>query len=163
MIALGSNRRHHRHGGPRAVLAAARLALAEAGITVAGFSPVVASRPLGPSDRTYANAVAAVVAPFDPPEMLARLKEIESRFGRRPRGRRWASRVLDLDVVLWDGGCWADEALIVPHRSFRERIFVLGPALRGVGGWHDPLTGLSLRQLHARLTRPRPAPKPPHT
>jgi len=163
LIALGSNRRHRRHGPPRAVLAAAHAALEQAGIAVNGFSPVVASRPLGPSDRTYANAVAAVTAPFDPPELLARLKRIEAQFGRRPGGRRWAARVLDLDLVLWEGGCWAGPGLIVPHPAFRDRAFVLAPAQRGVGFWRDPLTGLSLRHLHARLTRPRPVPKPPHT
>lgn len=163
LIALGSNRRHHRLGGPRAVLAAARDALERAGVVVTGFSPLVASRPLGPSDRTYANAVAAVLAPFDPPELLERLKAIERQFGRRSRGRRWAARVLDLDVVLWEGGCWAESGLIVPHPAFRERTFVLTPALRGVGLWRDPLSGLTLRHLHARLTRPRAIPKSPHT
>ncbi len=159
LIALGSNRRHHRYGGPRDVLVAALTALERAGVAVAGVSPIVSSRPLGPSDRTYANAVAAVVAPFDPPELLVRLKAIEVGFGRRRGGQRWGSRVLDLDVVLWEGGCWASPDLIVPHRAFRERTFVLGPALRGVGHWRDPLTGLTLRQLHARLTRPRAIPK----
>jgi 2-amino-4-hydroxy-6-hydroxymethyldihydropteridine diphosphokinase len=163
LIGLGSNRRHPRHGPPRAVLAAARAALEQAGIVVTALSPLIASRPLGPSDRTYANAVAAVIAPFDPPELLARLKAIEAAFGRRPGGRRWGARVLDLDVVLWDGGCWAEPGLVVPHPAFRERAFVLAPALRGVGHWRDPLTGLSLRQLHARLTRPRAIPKPRHT
>jgi len=40
--------------------------------------------------------------------------------------------------------------------AFRTRRFVLDPAVEIAGHWRDPLTGLSLRHLAARLTRPRP-------
>lgn len=163
LLGLGSNRRHARHGSPRAVLRAALEALEQSGIAVVGVSRVVASRPVGPSDRVYANAVASVSAPYDPPEMLRLLKRIERQFGRRTGGQRWASRVLDLDLVLWSGGSWADADLVIPHVQFRGRTFVLAPALSGVGSWRDPITNLGLRHLHARLTRPRPVTKPRHT
>jgi 2-amino-4-hydroxy-6-hydroxymethyldihydropteridine diphosphokinase len=81
------------------------------------------------------------------------LQSIEARFGRRRRGQRWRARVLDLDIVLWSGGAWASPGLIVPHVAFRERLFVLGPAAKIAGDWRDPVTGLSLRQLLARLKR----------
>ncbi len=48
--------------------------------------------------------------------------------------------------------------LIVPHVSFRERGFVLHPAAALAPDWRDPVGGLTLRQLRARLTRPRPLP-----
>ncbi len=53
VVALGSNRGHHRHGGPRAVLKAALAGLAEGGLEVLGASRVLASRPLGPSLRQF--------------------------------------------------------------------------------------------------------------
>ncbi len=153
LVALGSNVRHHRHGRPERVLATALAALEQAGLVVEAASPVMASLPLGPSARRYANAAALVTSPLEPPEFLARLKTIERGFGRRRGGRRWGARVLDLDIVLWDGGAWASAGLIVPHPAFRERGFVLAPAAALVPGWRDPLTGLTLRHLHARLTR----------
>ena len=55
VIALGSNRGHHRHGAPRSVLTAALAALDHDGLHLLRASPMVASRPLGPSLRTYAN------------------------------------------------------------------------------------------------------------
>ena len=91
--------------------------------------------------------------------LLAVLKEIERRFGRRAGGRRWSARVLDLDLVLWSGGAWSSPSLTVPHAAFRERDFVLAPARALVPDWRDPVTNLSLRQLKARLTRPRPMPR----
>lgn len=90
--------------------------------------------------------------------MLASLKRIERAFGTR-RGGRWQARVLDLDIILWSGGMWASPALSIPHRLFRERSFVTGPASAIAPAWKDPLTNLSLRQINARLTKPRPVPR----
>ena len=156
LIALGGNVPHHRHGPPRRVLAAALLRLDGKGLRVKRASPIIESAPLGPSARRYANAVALVKTALEPPALLAQLKKIERKFGRRSGGRRWGARVLDLDIVLWSGGAWASPGLVVPHVAFREREFVLAPALAIAANWRDPVTGLSLRHLHARLTRPRP-------
>lgn len=152
-IGLGSNQRHHRIGGPRGVLGEA---LRQLPGTLVARSQFVQSRPVGPSQRTYANAAAVVRSKLAPPEMLGRLKAIESDFGRRSRGQAWRARVLDLDILLWSGGIWASHSLIVPHPRFRERRFVLGPLAQIAAGWRDPLTHLTMRQLRVRLDRPRP-------
>ncbi|MFC3173513.1 2-amino-4-hydroxy-6-hydroxymethyldihydropteridine diphosphokinase [Novosphingobium bradum] len=164
VIALGSNRRHPAHGPPRAVLVAALAALGHEGLHLLGASRPVDSRPLGPSLRTYANSAALIGSALEPEAMLARLKAIEARFGRRRGGQRWSARVLDLDIVLWNGGAWASPRLVIPHPAYRLRAFVLAP-MRRLGHRHgaitrDPLTGLTPAHLHARLTRPRPLPKP---
>lgn len=163
LIALGSNVRHVRHGQPEQVLAAALTALDGAGITVLDVAPTIRSAALGPAHRRYANTAAVVECPLEPDALLARLKQLERAFGRRARGQRWAARVLDLDLVLWQGGAWSSPGLTVPHAAFRERAFVLGPAQALAAQWRDPLTGLTLRQLHARLrrrlTRPAAAPR----
>lgn len=120
-------------------------------------SPVFITRPVGPSMRRYANSALLVATVDDPCALLHRLKMLERRFGTR-RGQRWRARVLDCDIVLWDGGSWASRGLTIPHPLFRERGFVLAPALCVASRWRDPLTGLAINHLHARLTRPRPAP-----
>jgi len=156
LIALGSNRRHHLFGGPRAVLDAALVALVDAGVAIQKVSPVLLTAPIGPSLRRYANAAALIATDRAPDELLGLLKRIERRFGRRKGGQRWTARVLDLDIVLWDGGAWSSPGLTVPHILFRERDFVLRPSVAVAPGWRDPVSGLSLRQLTARLTAPRP-------
>ena len=155
LIALGSNRRHHRFGRPREVLAAALERLGADGIRVVAAAPVLLTEPLGPSLRRYANSAAVIETRLDPPALLVLLKRIEREFGRRPGGQRWTSRVLDLDVILWSGGAFAAPGLTIPHPLFRTRNFVLAPAAAIAPAWRDPITGLTLRQLHARLTRPR--------
>ncbi|MDB5696303.1 MAG: 2-amino-4-hydroxy-6-hydroxymethyldihydropteridine pyrophosphokinae [Sphingomonas bacterium] len=124
------------------------------------MSAVIVSAAIGPSIRRFANAVAIVDSDLNPPAMLALCKTIERRFGRR-RGRRWGARVVDLDLILWSGGTWRSPGLTVPHPEFRQRQFVLEPLVQVAPDWRDPGSGLTLRQLLARLTRSRPVPRSP--
>lgn len=149
LIALGSNVRHHRHGLPPMVLRAALADLEDAGLPIERTSHVISTAPLGPSRRRYANAAAILATDLAPDALLRRLKTVERKFGRRG-GRRWASRVLDLDVILWEGGAWNSPGLTVPHLAFRQRRFVLDPAAAIAPSWRDPVTGLTLRQLARR-------------
>lgn len=146
-VALGSNRRG-RHGSP---IAEVRAGLAALG-SVVRVSRIIHTAPLGPSRRRFANAVALIESEETPPELLRRLKRIERAFGRR-RGRRWDSRVIDLDILIWSGGAWASAGLTVPHVQFRRRGFVLQPLAEVAPGWRDPVTRLTIRQLAARLRR----------
>lgn len=146
-------------GPPRAVLQAAMKALAEREVAVLRTSPIVDSAPIGPALRRYANAAIVVETRHDPEAMLALIAEVESTFARRRSGQRWRARTLDIDIILWSGGPWFSRELIIPHPRFRVRRFVLGPARSVAPEWIDPLTGASLQQLDARLTRPRPLPR----
>ena len=155
LIALGSNVRHPRYGRPRSVLAAALADLRQCGLAVTAGASTIETDPIGPSIRRYANSAAVIETDLDPPRLLALLKQVEQAFGRRSRGQRWRARVLDLDIILWSGGAFASDELTIPHPLFRERAFVLLPADGIAPGWRDPLTGRTVRQLRARLTRPR--------
>ncbi len=150
IIALGSNRRHPRHGAPARVLTAAMAML-----DPVACSRIIASRPIGPSLRAYANAVILIDSDLTPPALLQHLKGIERDFGRRTGGQRWSARVLDLDIILWSGGVWADAKLIIPHPAYRQRRFVLGPLCEIAPWWRDPLTHFSPPQQKARLDRKR--------
>lgn len=152
IVAAGSNR-CGRHGRPEAEVDAALHAISGR-VTAA---PVVRSAPLGPSSRRFANTVVLVETQASPDVLLRRLKRIERAFGRRD-GQRWGARVIDLDIILWSGGAYETPGLVIPHPAFRTRMFVLAPLLALAPRWRDPLTGLSVRQLHARLTRRRPLP-----
>ena len=158
LIALGSNMRHHRHGAPAGVIRAGLVAMERAGLRILRTAPVIATRPLGPSRRRFANGAALVGTDLAPDALVDLLQDMELSFGRK-NGLRWGARVLDCDIILWSGGAWSTPGLTIPHPSFRERAFVTGPASAIAPGWRDPLSGLTLRQLHARLTRPRPTPR----
>lgn len=151
-IGIGSNRRG-RHGAPADEVRAAIAAIG--GVVVA--SPIVATAPLGPSIRRFANAAVLIASDEAPPVLLARLKRIEAAFGRR-RGRRWGARVIDLDILLWSGGAWHSAGLAVPHAALAQRAFVLAPLRQIAPGWRVPRTARTIRQLAHMVDRPRPRP-----
>ena len=129
--------------------------LGQEGVEPIDVAPVLLSDPVGPSLRRYANSAAVVRTRLEPQALLALSKRLEREFGRRAGGQRWTSRVLDLDLILWSAGPFAAPGLTIPHPLFRKRDFVLAPAAHIAPDWRDPITGFTVRQLHARLTRPR--------
>ena len=166
LIGIGGNQRT-KWGSPQTTLASFLRGFAPsreiAGLTrrreaakgLRAASRVHISRPVGPGTRSYANAVALIESDLSPKKLLRKLKKIERTAGRRP-GRRWGDRPLDLDIIGWSGGIWASKQLSIPHPAFRTRRFVLAPLCEIAPRWRDPVTGLTARQLLARLDRKRP-------
>ena len=101
----------------------------------------------------FLNAVVVGWSAAAPADLLARLHAIENARGRR-RPFRHAPRTLDLDLVLMGGLIVSTPALAVPHPRFRERRFVLAPLAEVAPDLVDPVTGLSVRALLARLAAP---------
>jgi 2-amino-4-hydroxy-6-hydroxymethyldihydropteridine diphosphokinase len=106
---------------------------------------------------------------WDPFDLLGRLQELESRFGRQRR-ERWGPRTLDLDL-LWCGDSRLSTAdLQLPHPLLRERSFVLAPlaainadlAVPGPDPRTPPMaSGTLLKALLPRLAEAPPERLPP--
>lgn len=159
MIALGSNRSHAKHGLPRSILRAAMMRLDDAPTKILARAPIIESRPIGPSLRTYANNAVIVESNIMPLALLHHLKTIEQDFGKRHR-RRWSSRTLDLDIIMWrdaqNGRQLSSQCPIlnIPHQHFRARDFVLRPASAIAAQWRDPVSGFTIGQLYHRVKKP---------
>ena len=153
-VAIGSNRRHVRHGRPASVVEAA-IARMDAQFELFDASPIIINKAMGGAGRDFANAVALVRSPLEPARMLAALKSMERKFGRRP-GRRWGDRVLDLDLAAWDGRRVTTRQLAIPHPRLGERDFVLGPLAAVAPEWRI-VGNLSVRHLLSRLGKRRRA------
>lgn len=157
LIAIGSNRRHPRHGSPADVVRAAVHALVEARIPVEAVSRLYHTAPLGPPQPAFVNAAVRARTSLSPERLLVLLKRIERRFG--PKGKiQWGPRVLDLDIIAygsqivpgrteWQHG----HGLAVPHRSAHKRAFVLRPLADVAPEWRHPVLGLTVRQMAARV------------
>lgn len=151
IVALGSNMRVPEVGAPSAVLDSAAELFENQGLDILARSRTMASRPIGPSQRLFANAAILIETRHEPLRLLSMLQSIERKYGRRNRGVYWRARPLDLDIVMWSGGTWSSRDLTIPHPLFRERDFVLRPVAQIAPHWRDPLTGLTVRQLAARV------------
>ena len=150
-LALGSNRPLSGQRTPKMLVREAVDRLQRVGRVLA-MAPTLTSSPIGPSLRQYANSALLIESHLAPEAMLSALKMIEAGLGRR-RHRRWGARSIDIDIILWSGGRWQSRTLDIPHSAFRARDFVLSPLCAIVPGWRDPVSGLSIRQLRARLRK----------
>ena len=150
-IAIGSNRCHGRHGRPAGVVTAA-IGELDRRFDLFDASPILLNAASGGAGRDFANAVALVQSNAEPEAMLGALKAIERDFGRRP-GKRWGARVLDLDILAWDGGSYRSRRLVIPHPALERRAFMLQPLAAIVPGWRLR-GGLTARHLASRQ-RPR--------
>ncbi len=77
----------------------------------------------------FLNAALELETDMSPVDLLLELKRLELSLGRDPQGVRWGPRVIDLDILSFDGQCVTDPELdlIVPHPRFHERRFALEP------------------------------------
>ncbi len=131
----------------------------DAAVAVASFlsnfrlSPIIETAPVGAGtegDPPYLNAVGVGEADLSAAALLARLQAIEDAAGRtRPYPN--APRTLDLDLILLGDETVETSAVQVPHPRFRERRFVLEPLVAVAPDLRDPVTGLTMRELLARL------------
>lgn len=156
-IALGSNQPRSRTLTPRRLIEKAMERLSRKPFAARARSAIIETAPLGPSRRRYANACMIIETRLSPPELLEKLHKIEHKAGRR-RHRTWGARTLDLDIILWSGGMWGDDTLLIPHPAFRGRDFVLKPLAAIAPHWRDPVSGISVAHLRARLEKPRTMP-----
>lgn len=92
-------------------------------------SALYRSAPVGYADQPdFINAVALLETTLPPRQLLKALFDLEHRHGRE-RTFRNAPRILDLDLLLYDGLICVDPGLTLPHPRMHERAFVLAPLL----------------------------------
>jgi len=97
------------------------------GIRVVARSPDYRTPPWGKTDQPwFLNGAVAIETDLDPHALLDACQGIERDLGRI-REERWGPRIIDIDVLAYEGAAVEDERLVLPHRYVRERAFVLVP------------------------------------
>jgi len=117
-------------------------------------SRYIETAPVGVSgpQPLFLNAAVVGTSLLSPVELLEALLGIEEERGRRRlRPETVAPRTLDLDLVLYGDLVIDEPQLVVPHPRFRERPFVLEPLAEIAPALVDPVTGLTVSQLLAKL------------
>ena len=77
-------------------------------------------------DLPFLNCALSGETTLEPGALLRRVKEIERLLGRRDH-ERWAPRVIDIDILWWDGNEVRSDGLTIPHPEILRRPFVLEP------------------------------------
>jgi 2-amino-4-hydroxy-6-hydroxymethyldihydropteridine diphosphokinase len=105
-------------------------------------SSLYESEPLGDAKTWFVNSVIEIETDCTADELLKRLKGIETTMGRkRVRGKRWGSRIMDLDILFFNNEIINKRSLKVPHPEVQNRRFVLAP-----------LSELAPQMIHPKLT-----------
>lgn len=100
------------------------------------------SEPWGFSaEELFVNQAVEVLAELEPEQLLDATQSIEQALGRDrdaeqnfkdDSGERYASRMIDIDIILCGDLKYSSERLTIPHPLMMEREFVLEP-LRELG------------------------------
>lgn len=121
-LILGSNL-----GDPESSLRTALEKIKSALGKVVRTSSVYVTEPWGLKDQPpFYNQVVEVETELNPYDTLEKLLEIETSMGRI-RGRKWAERIIDIDILYFDDQIINADKLLIPHPGIPDRRFVLVP------------------------------------
>jgi 2-amino-4-hydroxy-6-hydroxymethyldihydropteridine diphosphokinase len=95
----------------------------------------------------FLNMVVEVETKLKPSGVLGRLLMIESLLGRLREGKLYTSRIIDIDVLLYNDQVIEKEALIIPHPRMHERKFVLVPLCEIASEVIHPKFGKDIKSL----------------
>lgn len=94
----------------------------------------------------YLNQVIRVETELAPLDLLAYLKRLEARLGRKPTFR-YGPRLIDVDILFYDSLVLERPELTIPHPRLHERAFVLKPLADLAPDLRHPVLGKTVRDL----------------
>jgi 2-amino-4-hydroxy-6-hydroxymethyldihydropteridine diphosphokinase len=147
-IGIGSNLGDRRANTGEAIEKVAQLP----GTRVVRASSLYESEPLGDAKTWFVNSVIEIESDLTPEALLKKLQAIEEAMGRkRVKGKRWGSRIIDLDILLFDQDVIDKRNLKIPHPELHKRRFVLLPLAELAPQVIHPQLGQSISTLLATV------------
>ena len=95
---------------------------------VTACSGIYETEPWGFESRNnFLNMVIKVQTDLKPSDLLEKLSIIENQLGRKKSGRKYISRTIDIDILLYGNRVIDKSGLKIPHPLMQDRRFVLVP------------------------------------
>lgn len=146
-LSLGSNLGDRSH-----YLDEALRLLQDGDLTVIRRSSLYETAPRDLVDQPwFLNLVAEVETSLFPRQLLARIKQVERRLGRRTTVDK-GPRNIDIDILFF--GSWVIDTrdLVIPHPRLQDRLFVLQPLAELAPDLRHPISKRSVRELIKRVS-----------
>lgn len=74
----------------------------------------------------FLNIVIEISYLEDAESLLKNIKDIEKKMGRKETFR-FGPRIIDIDILFFNGQEINNEGLTIPHKEWRNRLFVIAP------------------------------------
>jgi len=133
---------------------------------ITALSSVWETEPWGfEADVLFLNMVIVLETTMEPSRLIQLFRSVEGRMGRPPAGSfagapdssdrqkrrggigRYESRIIDIDILLWEDRVISLPGLEVPHPRMADRRFVLAPLCEVAPGAVHPVTGLTATEM----------------
>ena len=119
-------------------------------------SSLYESEPHGDAKTWFGNSVVEIETELGAPDLLKRLKSIEETMGRkRVKGKRWGSRIIDLDILFYNNEIIDKRNLKVPHPRLPSRRFVLVPLSELAPQFVHPALNATVSEMLATIKDPK--------
>ena len=91
------------------------------------ISSIYETKPLLYQKQDNFLNIVVEVSYFDEAEsLLKNIKAIEKKMGREAT-LRFGPRIIDIDIIFFNGQEINDESLTIPHKEWKNRLFVIAP------------------------------------
>ena len=102
------------------------------------------------SDHSFLNAAIGLETKLPPIEVLHITQEIERELGRTRKSvdGNYSDRLIDIDILLYDGLVLHTPELTIPHPLMTKRDFVMKPLIEIAGNIIHPARQKTLSELY---------------
>lgn len=123
--------------------------------SIAAVSKVYETEPWGfEADLDFLNMALLVDTDCSAQEVLGAALDIEAELGRVRSGKGYASRPMDIDIILYGHQVIDMPNLVVPHPRMQHRRFVLQPLADIIPWYRHPVLKKTIMQLLAECIDP---------
>lgn len=111
-------------------------------------SSIFESEPWGFQDEiNFLNQVICLETKLSPHDLLEKLLAIEKEMGRMRSRSGYQSRIIDLDILVYNDLILSDDKLKIPHPRLHERRFTLEPLNELMPDYIHPVLGRTVNEL----------------
>lgn len=110
------------------------------------------------SENWFVNAVIQISTTLEPEKLLKECQRIESQLGRncihRTSNGNYTDRTIDIDILFYDNKIINTPDLVIPHKFFHKRAFLMVPMLEIAQDFVHPLFNKTVAELYEELENP---------
>jgi 2-amino-4-hydroxy-6-hydroxymethyldihydropteridine diphosphokinase len=110
-------------------------------------SSVYESEPVGFNGDCFYNLVVKIDTPETLPCLSDNLKRIEDELGRSRQGKRFSSRTMDIDILLYNALSGRHSGIELPRPEVYYNAFVLQPLAELAPTLMDPRSGMAFADI----------------